>query len=236
MTCKNPENPDIATEKSETRDPASILGWEKLLEIMENESAKRRAPVLTLKNFLNEPFQHLVFAVLSARTRDEQTVVAARKLFERIKTPEELAKLPLEEIEKLISNAGFYRNKAENLKAMAKILVENYNSEVPDTYHELIKLPGVGRKTANVVLAYAFGKNTIAVDTHVHRIANRLGMVNTKKPEETEENLKKIVPDNLWKRVNKAFVGFGQSVCRPLKPLCNECPIEQYCPKIISGK
>jgi len=208
------------------------LGWDGLLELMEREAKKRKAPVLTLKGFLNEPFQHLVSAILSARTRDEQTVKAATDLFKVANTPEKLARLSEDEIANLIKSAGFYRNKAKNLKAMAEILVGRYDSKVPDTFEELVKLPGVGRKTANVVLAYAFDKSTIAVDTHVHRISNRLGLVKTRKPEETEEELKRIVPENLWRRVNHAFVAFGQTVCKPIKPLCSECPIGKACPKV----
>jgi endonuclease-3 len=213
------------------RDPSSI-GWEKLLDLMEGEAKKRLAPVFTLKGFLNDPFQHLVFTILSARTRDEQTVKAAGNLFKVANTPEKLAKLSEEEIATLIESAGFYRNKAKNLKAMAEILVKEYNSKVPDSFEELVKLPGVGRKTANVVLAYAFNRNTIAVDTHVHRLANRLGFVRTGKPEETEVELKKVVPPELWRKVNRVFVAFGQTVCKPIKPLCEDCPIEGVCPKL----
>jgi len=215
---------------------SSSIGWEKLLDLMEEEAKKKSAPVFILKGFLNDPFQHLVFTVLSARTRDEQTVKAARNLFKVANTPEKLAKLSEEEIAVLIESAGFYRNKAKNLKAMAEILVKEYSSMVPDTFEELVKLPGVGRKTANVVLAYAFNKNTIAVDTHVHRLANRLGFVRTERPEETEIELKKVVPPELWRRVNRTFVAFGQTICKPIKPLCEECPIEDVCPKIGVAK
>ncbi|AGK61580.1 DNA-(apurinic or apyrimidinic site) lyase /endonuclease III [Archaeoglobus sulfaticallidus PM70-1] len=208
------------------------IDWDRLLEAMESEGFKRKAPVLTLKRFLNTPFQHLVFTILSARTRDEQTAKAVENLFKVVSTPKDLAKLEISEIERLIKSTGFYRNKAKNLKAMAEVLVREYNSKVPDDFDELLKLPGVGRKTANVVLASAFNRNTIGVDTHVHRISNRLGLVNTSKPEDTEIELKKIVPERYWRRVNKAFVAFGQTVCKPVKPLCEECPINDICPKI----
>ncbi len=210
----------------------SSISWERLLDLMEDEAKRRGAPVFTLKGFLNEPFQHLVFTILSARTRDEQTVKAARNLLEVADNPEKLAKLSEDEIATIIKAAGFYRNKAKNLKAMAEMLVKKYDSKVPDTFEELVKLPGVGRKTANVVLAYAFNKNTIAVDTHVHRLANRLGFVRTRRPEETEVELKKVIPPELWRRVNRTFVAFGQTVCKPIKPLCEKCPIEDVCPKI----
>lgn len=202
-----------------------------LLEIMEKEAKRRDAPVFALKSFLNNPFQHLIFAVLSSRTRDEVTVEAGRKLFSKSDTPEKLLKLDVEEIEEIIRGVGFYKVKARKLKELAKILVDKYNSKVPLKLEELVKLPGVGRKTANIVLS-ASNIPTIAVDTHVHRISNRLGLVKTKKPEETEKELKKLFPKELWNKVNKAFVGFGQTVCKPVKPLCNECPFD-WCPKIL---
>ena len=206
--------------------PAEVLGWEELLRIMEEEARKRNAPVYTLN--LSNPFQHLIFTVLSSRTRDEQTAKAVKRLFSRVRTPKDLAEMPVEEIEELIRGAGFYRVKARKIKDIARIVAEK--GEVPADYSELVKLPGVGRKTANVVLAHAFGKPAIAVDTHVHRISNRMGIVCTKKPEETEEELKKIVPKEYWVRINRAFVGFGQTVCKPLKPLCDECPVGFCCP------
>ena len=205
------------------------MDWEKLISTMEEEARKREAPVFTLKDFLNTPFQHLIFAVLSSRTRDEQTARVAEKLFKRVKSPEDLVAMPVEEIEELIRGVGFYRVKARKLKELSNELVKR--GSVPDTYEELVKLPGVGRKTANVVLASAFGKAAIGVDTHVHRVSNRMGIVETKKPEETEEELKKLIPVNLWARVNKAMVGFGQTVCKPVKPLCNECPFK-WCPRV----
>lgn len=206
------------------------LKLEELLEIMEREAKKRNAPVFTLKGFLNDPFQHLIFAVLSSRTRDEVTVEAGKRLFSKASTPEKLVKMDVKEIEELIEGVGFYRIKAKNLKKLVEMLVKDYDSKVPLKLEELIKLPGVGRKTANIVLS-ASNIPTIAVDTHVHRISNRLGLVKTKKPEETERELKKLFPKELWNKVNTAFVGFGQTVCKPVKPLCDECPID-WCPKI----
>ncbi len=208
------------------------ISFEELIDIMEREAKKRNAPVYTLKSKLKTPFHYLISAVLSSRTKDETTAKAVERLFSVADTPEKLMKLPVEEIEKLIYGVGFYRIKARKIKKLAEKLVKEYNSKVPDKFEELIKLDGVGRKTANVVLAGAFGKNVIGVDTHVHRISNRLGIVKTKNPEDTEKELYKIVPDNLKNRVNKAFVGFGQVVCKPNKPLCGECKISKICPKI----
>ncbi len=210
----------------------SQVDWECLIKTMENEAVSRNAPVFTLKKFLKTPFQILVFAILSSRTRDEQTVEVTKRLFQRVSSPEDLLKMDVLELEEILRGVGFYRVKARTLKSMAEKLVEEFNSEVPRSFDDLIKLPGVGRKVANIILADAFNEAAIGVDTHVHRISNRLGIISTKKPEETEEELRKIVPINLWSSVNKAFVGFGQTVCRPQKPLCDQCPLEKLCPKI----
>jgi endonuclease-3 len=213
----------------------SILGhidWKILTEIMEREGRKRRAPVYILKHFLRSPFQHLIFTVLSSRTRDENTAKVAKKLFSRINKPEDLVTIPEKELEEIIYGVGFHRVKAKRLKKIAEQLIRNFDSKVPDTLDGLLSLEGVGRKTANVVLANAFGKNTIGVDIHVHRISNRLGLLSTRTPEETDKVLATIVPDEYKRHVNRAFVGFGQTVCKPLRPLCHECPLSGYCPKI----
>ncbi len=207
------------------------LSWEDLLDTMEREARKRGAPVYSFKGERN-PFQILVSAILSTRTRDEQTIKVSERLFKMVKRPEDILKLSEDELDELIREVGFHRVKAKNLRRLADILVREYGSRVPDRLEDLLKLPGVGRKVANIVLANAFGKPAIAVDTHVHRIANRMGIVRTKRPEETEKELMKIVPKELWHRVNKPFVGFGQTVCKPTKPLCGECPFKDVCPKL----
>ncbi len=193
---------------------------------MENESKKRNAPVYSLKKRTTDPFRVLVSAILSTRTRDEQTAAIAERLFEKIRNFEELKNIDEDELAELIRGVGFYRNKAKILKRLAN---ELDGKEIPDTLDELVRLPGVGRKVANIVLSEVFRKDAIAVDTHVHRIANRLGIVTTKTPEETEMELKKIVPEGFRRRINKAFVGYGQTVCRPQKPLCGECRISNIC-------
>ncbi|HDD46009.1 MAG TPA: endonuclease III [Candidatus Aenigmarchaeota archaeon] len=202
------------------------MRWETLLKVMEEEARKRHAPVFR-KNLRNA-FKVLIFTILSARSRDELTYKVAERLFTVIKTPAQLANMKVKDVEKLIYPIGFYKIKAKRLVECAKLLTTRYNSEVPKTYEELIKLPGVGRKTANVVLANAFGKPALGVDVHVHRIANRLGLVKTVKPEETEEGLKKIIPARYLAQVNKIFVAYGQTICK-LKPKCNECKIREYC-------
>lgn len=203
------------------------MNWEWLINVMENEAKKRNAAVFWKEE--RDPFKILVSTILSTRTRDEATIEASERLFRVVKTPEDLAKMKVEEIEELIRGVGFYREKAKKLKKLGEVLVKEFNSKVPDKLEDLLSLPGVGRKVANVVLAEAFGKEAIAVDTHVHRISNRLGLVETKSPEETEEELKKIVPKEYWRRVNKAMVGFGQTVCKPIKPKCNECRLVEIC-------
>ena len=199
------------------------MDWERILKVMEEEAKKRGAPVFVLERD-RDPFKILVSAILSTRTRDEKTAKAVERLFSRVKGIEDLRKMEEEEIAELIRDVGFYRNKAKILKKLAESV-----REVPRTLDELLKLPGVGRKVANIVLSEAFGVDTIAVDTHVHRIANRLGIVRTKNPEETERELKKIVPKKYWRRINKAFVGYGQTVCKPIKPRCDECKLRDTC-------
>ncbi len=206
------------------------LGWDRIVDIMWREAEMREAPVGKKKS--GTPFKHLVSAILSSRTRDETTIEATERLFDSIESPEALKELRVDEIEQLIWGVGFYRVKARKLKELAESLIKGYNSRVPSDYEELVSLPGVGRKTANVVLANAFNKSAIAVDTHVHRISNRMGFVKTDKPEETEEELKKIVPREFWVGLNRSFVGFGQTVCRPQRPLCGVCPFNYCCPKI----
>jgi endonuclease-3 len=198
-----------------------------ILDRMEEEAKKRKAPIF-LHNARLEPYQILIATILSARTRDGQTAKAVERLFSKAKSLEELAEMSVEEIEDLIKSVGFYRIKARRIKELARILKEK---GIPDNFEDLIKLPGVGRKTANIFLSY-IGKPAIAVDTHVHRISNRLGIVNTRNPRETEEALKNIFPVDLWQRINYVFVGFGQTVCLPRKPLCDECPVSDYCKKV----
>jgi endonuclease III len=180
-----------------------------------------------------DPFFVLISTVMSHRTRDDVTYPAAEKLFEIFSTPEEMAEADTDEIEALIRNVGFYRVKAGRIKEISEILVEKYNSTVPEDMESLLGLPGVGRKTANCVLAHAFLKDALAVDTHVHRISNRLGLVGTKVPEETETELKKIFPQKYWRYVNLLLVKLGQNICRPISPRCGACVLYDICPKIL---
>ncbi|MBN2155811.1 MAG: endonuclease III [Candidatus Lokiarchaeota archaeon] len=185
-----------------------------------------------------DPFRVLIGTVLSIRNRDESTVIATSNLFDkkRLNTPQKIEDTPISEIEDLIRKSGMYKTKAQRIKEISRILIDNFDGQVPDTMEQLLLLPGVGPKVANCVLVYAFKKPAIPVDTHVHRISNRTGLVTTKNPEDTEEILKKIYPKDYWLEVNDIFVKFGKSVCKPIGPKCNECPITQECPKIIIKK
>ncbi len=204
-----------------------------ILERIREKYLEWKKPVVTeMAQRRRDPFRVLISCILSLRTKDEVTKEASKRLFEAASTPEEMLKLSEEEIAKLIYPVGFYNTKAKNIKEICRTLVEKYNGRVPDTMDELLKLKGVGRKTANLVLVEGYDKPGICVDTHVHRICNRLGWVQTKTPEETERELRKILPRKYWKEINRWFVAFGKTICRPISPLCSKCPVEELCPKI----
>jgi endonuclease-3 len=176
-----------------------------------------------------DPYKILIGTILSARTRDETTTNVIKMLFSKFKNPEELSRANLKEIKELIQKIGFYNVKAARIKEVSKILVEKYNSKVPPNLEDLLSFPGVGRKTANCVMVYGFRKPAIPVDVHVHRISNRIGIVNTKKPEETEIVLQKAIDRKHWIAVNETFVVFGQNICLPIKPKCNVCRLTNLC-------
>lgn len=190
-----------------------------------------------LKDFSEEerredPFILLVSTVISQRTKDELTEEIMGRIRGRIRNPWDLVSIPVKELERLIYPSGFYRNKAKNLKEIARVLIESYGGKVPDTLEELLRLKGVGRKTANLVLTLGFKKEGICVDTHVHRISNRLGIVRTKNPKDTEFALREILPRKYWSKINGTFVNFGKKICKPTKPKCGICPLTEECPKI----
>jgi len=176
-----------------------------------------------------DPFKILIGTILSARTRDETTTNVIKILFSRFKNPDELSKANLNEIKQLIQKIGFYNVKALRIKQVSKILVDKYNGKVPSNIDDLLTFPGVGRKTANCVLVYGFRKPAIPVDIHVHRISNRIGIANTKKPEETEIVLQESVDEKYWTAVNETFVVFGQNICLPIKPKCSLCRLTKIC-------
>ncbi|AFV23634.1 endonuclease III / DNA-(apurinic or apyrimidinic site) lyase [Methanolobus psychrophilus R15] len=180
-----------------------------------------------------DPYYMLISTVLSQRTRDEVTIPATRRLFEAFDSPLKMASAEIDEIQVLIKDVGFYRVKAQRIIDISRIMLKDYGGIVPDSMNELLKLPGVGRKTANCVLGYAFEKDVIAVDTHVHRISNRFGLVKTSSPDETEKELEKVVSRQDWKDINGLMVLFGQNVCRPMSPRCGECRLNDICPRIL---
>jgi endonuclease-3 len=176
-----------------------------------------------------DPFKILIGTMLSARTRDEITTKVIKSLFSEFKNADELSKANLKELKNVIQKIGFYNVKAARIKEVSQILVEKYNGRVPPNIGDLLAFPGVGRKTANCVLVYGFKKPAIPVDIHVHRISNRIGIVDTKKPEETEIVLQKSIERKYWTRVNETFVSFGQNICLPKKPKCNVCHLTKFC-------
>lgn len=193
---------------------------------------KFRTPSVTVIAKKNDPFAVLVSCIISLRTRDEVTELASARLFNLAKLPAELLELSNAKIEKAIYPAAFYRNKTKSLKELCQVLVKEYSGKVPDKLEELLKLKGVGRKTANLTLILGHNKPGICVDIHVHRISNRWGYVKTKSPDETEMVLREILPKRFWKGYNDLLVSFGQNLCKPVSPFCSSCPIEDQCPKI----
>jgi dihydrofolate synthase/folylpolyglutamate synthase len=189
----------------------------------------QKLKVYNTDDLQKNPFKVLIQTILSQRTRDVNTTIASEQLFNVYKTPYQLSTADIKTIEKLIKPVGFYKVKSTKIKEVARIIHEKYNDRVPDDINELMRLPGVGRKTANCVLAYGFGIPAIPVDTHVHRISNRLGIVATDTPEDTEIQLQKIVPRKYWIPLNHMFVRFGQTICKPIKPLCDKCPVNDLC-------
>jgi endonuclease III len=212
-----------------------------IIQAMQDTLRREKPPRLTALKGLQmeetgDPFKILIGTILSARTRDENTTKVVRKFFERYTTPEEVACADIDEIKKIIHSIGFYNVKANRIKEVAKVLVERHGGRVPSNIDDLLQLPGVGRKTANCVLVYAFDKPAIPVDIHVHRISNRLGLVKTKTPEQTETELMKIVDRSLWTSVNDTFVMYGQNICVPIKPHCSMCNLKNSCSYSISNR
>ena len=188
-------------------------------------------PVVTeIKLVTNrDAYKILISTMLSLRTKDSTTRDASMRLFEKAGNPKDMLKLSEEEIAKLIYPVGFYRVKAKNILEVSQTIIDDYNGKVPDEIDELLKLRGVGRKVANLVVTEAFDKYGICVDTHVHRISNRFGYVSTKKPEQTEFTLRKKLPKKYWRVYNDTLVIYGQNLCKPINPLCNQCSVSKYC-------
>ncbi len=201
--------------------------------LLEQEVRNYQVPVVDLiAAQTRDPFKVLVATILSARTRDEVTAAAARRLFARAATPAALAALDEKTLQKIIYPVGFFRNKARYLAALPGVLEREFQGRVPDTVEALTRLPGVGRKTANLVVAVAFNKPAICVDTHVHRIMNIWGYVHTRTPLQTEMALREKLPRRYWIRINSLLVAFGQGTCRPQRPRCDRCVLAAICPRI----
>lgn len=209
------------------------LDMEAIIPILEEELRKAELPIVSyLARDRYQPFTILISTLLSLRTKDEVTALATQGLFRLAGTPAEMARLAPDTIERAIYPVGFYRNKARTILAVCRELLDRHDSRVPDTMEQLLALSGVGRKTANLVLTLGFGKAGICVDTHVHRISNRLGYVQTKTPEETEFALREKLPHKYWIDYNTLLVAFGRRICRPISPLCSSCPISVYCDRV----
>ncbi|CAN2039044.1 Endonuclease III [Candidatus Magnetomoraceae bacterium gMMP-15] len=193
------------------------------------EKLKKIYPDVKTQLSHQNPFQLLVATILSAQCTDKQVNAVTSKLFVKLKTPHDFAEVPIERLEKLIHSTGFFRNKSKNIKKCSQILLENYNGKVPDSLEELIKLPGVGRKTANVVLGAAYGISGIVVDTHVKRISQRLGMTKKKDPVKIEFDLMKIVPEKSWNDFSLQLIYLGRQYCKARNPACTKCPILTLC-------
>lgn len=183
-----------------------------------------------------DPFRSLIATVLSHRTRDENTESASTKLLSEYPTPEALASGSIAKIRSLIREVGFWRVKAKRVRDIARILVKDFGAEVPQDYEGLLSLPGVGRKTAGCVLVFGFGKQALPVDTHVHRISNRLGLAETRTPEETEQELLRVLPPDRLAPVNGVLVEHGKAVCRPTSPLCSRCAVHALCQRVGVGR
>ncbi|MDR0584523.1 MAG: endonuclease III [Treponema sp.] len=212
----------------------SEIKWGMIITALEKWRKGFNDPSVTMvaERYRRDPWPVLVSTILSLRTKDEVTLEASRRLLEKAPGPAELAALSEEKIARLAYPAGFYKTKAASLKKIAAILLENYEGKVPSDMDALLALPGVGRKTANLVLIEAFDLPGICVDIHVHRISNRRGWVSTKTPEETEMTLREILPRKYWKGINALLVLYGQKLCRPVSPFCSRCVISGGCGRI----
>ena len=209
------------------------LDIDAIYKALKKEFEKHKMPVVDLIQVqTRDPFKVLISTILSSRTKDATTTAASGRLFAVVKSVNDLAKTSQKKIEKLIYPVGFYNNKAKQLKEIPGVLNKLYNGKIPQTVDELVKLPGVGRKTANLVVSVGFNKPAICVDTHVHRIANRLGYIKTKTPFETEMRLREILPKKYWITFNSFLVSFGQNLCFPINPKCNQCPIFNLCNRV----
>ena len=204
------------------------------MRILRSEFQKWRVPVVG--HYSQSAFTILISCLLSLRTQDKTTDEASARLFRLAETPQAMNNLATAEIQKTIYPVGFYKTKAQNIKKICKILSTEYDGQVPDNIDGLLKLPGVGRKTANLVVTMGYQKPGICVDTHVHRITNRWGYVRKSTPEKTETALRKKLPKRYWMTINELLVAYGQNICKPISPFCSQCNIYRYCDRVGVSK
>ncbi len=205
----------------------------RIIGTLKRQLEKWETPIVThMAEEGRGPFQILISTILSSRTKDDVTAAASERLFHLASTPEKMLRLSEEKIRKAIYPVGFYKTKARNILRACRELVDLYQSRVPDSLDELLKLPGVGRKTANLVVSLGFDGEGLCVDTHVHRISNRLGYVKTRTPEETEMKLRGKLPRKYWTDYNTIMVAHGQNICKPISPFCSRCPVFKYCDRV----
>ncbi|HIH24671.1 TPA: endonuclease III [Candidatus Woesearchaeota archaeon] len=208
----------------------------KVLTIVRDEVKKHPLPIVTLvAQTEGDPFKVLISTMLSLRTKDQVTAEATHRILAKAPTPQAILRLTENDISKLIYPVGFYRTKAKAMKETCQMIVEEHGGKVPDDIDTLVTFPGVGRKTANLVLTLGFRKHAMCVDTHVHRISNRWGYVRTKVPKETEFALREKLPRQYWLEYNDLLVTFGQHLCRPISPMCSRCQVKKYCARVGVG-
>lgn len=205
----------------------------KIMQILEKYfDYKERTTLNRMRKNNEDAFKILISCLLSLRTQDKNTEIASSRLFAVAQTPKEILKIPIKKLEKLIYSSGHYKKKARILKSVSKEILERFHGKVPETREELMSIKGIGPKTSNIVLSFAFNQDVLPIDVHCHRIPNRLGWLKTKKPEQTEIELEKILPKIYWKEFNGIFVLFGKTICQPISPFCSKCPIKKYCKRV----
>lgn len=205
---------------------------EKIMEILKKKYSSTDKTTLNRMRIKPDPFKILISCLLSLRAKDETTERISKELYKVAETPQQILNMPTEQLEKIIFSTGHYRKKAQTLKHVSKELIERFNSKVPKTREELMSIKGIGPKTANIVLAFAFQQSVIPVDVHVHVCANRLGLIKTKTPEESELELYKVIPKEYWLDLNAILVQFGRDICDTRSPKCSICPVRHLCPRI----
>ncbi len=205
---------------------------DKIVNVIKDANLPQTEFVKLMETF-HDPFKVLICCILSLRTNDKTTYPCSVRMLELGQTPQDFLKVDEDTLVKAIYPVGFYKNKASQILDISKELVEKHNGKVPQSIDELVKFKGVGRKTANLVMAKGFGIPAICVDVHVHRISNRLGWVKTNTPDETEMALRKLLPEKYWLDINTILVTFGQNICKPQRPLCDKCPVKEYCESFL---